>query len=122
MAHIAVMEISDDVARTTSLQHSLWRLLIRCCKRRRFYNVVQRLHRNYLATSKWRWIATSQQRCNNVIESTGSICKMIYATGMYLRLLNTGFIYGDIMYEKCLSNKSIYYKNSNKRSRCLLQF
>ena len=53
-------------------------------QRYRFCNVVRRFHRNYLATSKRRWIATSQQRWNNVIESTGSKCKIVYATGMYL--------------------------------------
>ena len=41
-------------------------------QRRRFCNVVRRFHRNYMATSERRWIATLQQRCNDVIVSTGT--------------------------------------------------
>ena len=40
-------------------------------QRRRFCNVVRSFHRNYMATSERRWTVTSQQRCNDVIVSTG---------------------------------------------------
>ena len=40
-------------------------------QRRRFCNVAQRFHRNYMAASEQRWIVTSQQRCNDVFVSTG---------------------------------------------------
>ena len=39
-------------------------------QRRRFCNVVRRFHRNSMATLEQRWIATYQQRCNNVFVST----------------------------------------------------
>ena len=46
---------------------SLYETLQRC----RFCNVARHFHRNYIATSERRWIATSQQRCNDVFLSTG---------------------------------------------------
>ena len=42
-------------------------------QRRRFCHVVRRFHRSYMATSERRWIAMLQQRCNDVIVSTGNI-------------------------------------------------
>ena len=40
-------------------------------QRRRFCNVARHFHRNYMVTSEQRWIATSQQRCNDVMVSAG---------------------------------------------------
>ena len=65
------METSDDVAKTTWLQRLIMTSLYETLKRRRFCNVVRRFHRNYMVTSERRWIATSQQRCNEVFVSTG---------------------------------------------------
>ena len=36
---------------------------------RRFNNIVQRFHRNYMAALEQHRIATSQRRCNNVVVS-----------------------------------------------------
>ena len=69
--HIVAMETSDDVAKTTSLQRLIITSLHETLQRRRFCNVIRRFHRNYMATSEWRWIATSQQRCNDVFVSAG---------------------------------------------------
>ena len=52
---------------TKSLLTSLNEKLLRRC----FCNVVRHFHHNYMATSERRWIATSQQGCNDVIVSTG---------------------------------------------------
>ena len=54
---------------TKWLLTSLNETLLRRC----FCNVVQRFHHNYMATLEQRWIATSQQRCNDVLVSTGVV-------------------------------------------------
>ena len=69
--HIVAMETSDDVAKTTLMQHLIMTSLNETLQRRRFWKVVRRFHRNHMTTSEWRWIATSQQLCNDIILSTG---------------------------------------------------
>ena len=76
--HIVAMETSGDVA--TLLQRLIMTSLYETWKWRRFCNVAQRFHRNYMATSERRWIATSQQRCNDVFVSTGFIFQFIKKT------------------------------------------
>ena len=65
------METSDNVTKSMSLQRLIMKSLNETLLRRRFCNVVRRFHGKYMATSERRWIATPQQRCNNVIVSTG---------------------------------------------------
>ena len=63
--------MSDDVAKTTSLQRLIMTSFYEMLQQRRFCNVVRRFHRNYMTQPERRWIATSQQRCNDVFVSTG---------------------------------------------------
>ena len=78
--HIVAMEMSDDIAKTTSLQHLIMTSQNETLQRCRFGNVVWRFHRHYMATSEQRWIAMSQQRCNYVIASTGIVVSNIFST------------------------------------------
>ena len=71
--HIVGVETSDDIANTTSLQRLIMTSLYETLKRRRFCNVGPLFHHNYMATSERRWIATSQQRCNDVFVSTRNV-------------------------------------------------
>ena len=64
------METPDDVAKTMPLQRLIITSFKETLQRRRFCNVVRRFHSNYMVTSERRWIATVQQRCNDVIVST----------------------------------------------------
>ena len=67
------MEMSDNVAKTTSLQHLIMMSLYKTMQPRRFCNAARRFQGNYMATSERRQIATLQQRCNDVIISTGKL-------------------------------------------------
>ena len=58
-------------------------------QQRRFCNVVQRFHRNYMTTSERRYVVTSQQRCNDVFGSTGLKISLIPVSQMtYCNLQN----------------------------------
>ena len=72
------METSDDVVKTTSLQRLIMTSLNETLQRRHFCNVIRRFHRNYMATSERRRIATSQQRCNNVIVPARKVLELPY--------------------------------------------
>ena len=69
--HIVAMKTSNDVAKTTSLRRLIMTSPNETLQQHRFCNVVRRFHRNYIATSERRWVATSQQRCNDVTVSAG---------------------------------------------------
>ena len=58
-------------------------------QQRRFCNVVQRFHRNYMTTSERRYVVTSQKRCNDVFGSTGLKISLIPVSQMtYCNLQN----------------------------------
>ena len=85
------METSDNIAKTTSLQRLIMTSLNKTLQRRRFCNVIRRFHRSYMVTSEWRRIVTSQQRCNDVIESTGLICYLnAYYAILYSKRMASG--------------------------------
>ena len=84
--HIVDMEASDDVAKTTSLQCLLMTSLNKTLQRRRFCNVVQHFHGNYIATSEGRWTVTSQQRCNDVTGGALVAMTLKYYKLCYLKL------------------------------------
>ena len=77
------METSDDVAKKTSLQRLNMTSLNKMLQQRRFCDVLRRFHRNYMATSEPRWIATSQQRGNGVIVSTGKKHSEMFFFGLH---------------------------------------
>ena len=81
--HIVAVKSSDEVAKTMSLQRLIMTSLHEMLQRRRFCNVVQRFHRNYMAASEQRWIVTSQQHCNDVFVS---ICTTLGNVEMILRI------------------------------------
>ena len=76
------METSDGFAKTTSLQRLNMTSLNETLQQRRFCNVVRRFHRNNMAISERRWIATSQHRCNDVIVST-AISSLHYQSTLF---------------------------------------
>ena len=76
--HIVAMKTSDAVARTTSLQRLILTSLTDTLQRCRFCNVVRRFHHSYMAASERRWIATSQQSCNDIIMSVGLLLQPEY--------------------------------------------
>lgn len=65
-----VMETSDNVAKTTSLERFCMTSFNESLQQRCFCNVVRCFHHYYMATLEWRRIAISQRLCNDVVVST----------------------------------------------------
>ena len=71
--HIVAMEMPDNVARTASLQRSLWRLLIRCCN-----NVIFATSSDVSIATTWRsQNGVRLRRRNNVLTTS---LNLLYVT------------------------------------------